>query len=321
MAGSLARFTFWDILGVSKAIEEAKAISVQAAKTKSTVLITGETGTGKELFAQAIHNQSERRDRPFVAINCGAIPRELLESELFGYAEGAFTGALKSGRPGKFELANGGTVFLDEIGDMPSDMQVKLLRVLQSGEISRIGDHKPLSLDVRIIAATHVDLKNEIKCGNFREDLFYRLNVIPLRIPPLRERGDDIILLAQQILSRCRQSLGKPSIILTKEAETTLLNYRWPGNVRELENIIERAVNLTDRNHIGHDDLNLSNSNIDIDFKNAGDRSLLEHAERQVIDVVMKKKSFNVAKAAKLLGISRPTLYKKIKKYKISSGQ
>lgn len=320
MAGSLARFTFWDILGVSRAIEEAKAISVQAAKTKSTVLITGETGTGKELFAQAIHNQSERRDRPFVAINCGAIPRELLESELFGYAEGAFTGALKRGRPGKFELANGGTVFLDEIGDMPSDMQVKLLRVLQSGEVSRVGEHTPLSLDVRIIAATHVDLKNELKRGNFREDLFYRLNVIPLWIPPLREREDDVILLAQQILSRCRQSLGKPAISLTKEAEATLLNYHWPGNVRELENKIERAVNLTDHNQIGPDDLNLSHSAIDFKFQHAGNRSLLEHAERQVIDVVMNKKAFNVAGAAKTLGISRPTLYKKLKKYKISNG-
>ena len=319
MAGSQARFTFWDILGVSKAIEDAKSISKQASKTKSTVLITGETGTGKELFAHAIHNMSERRDRPFVAINCGAIPRELIESELFGYAEGAFTGALKGGRPGKFELANGGTVFLDEIGDMPSDMQVKLLRVFQSGEVLRIGEPTPLSIDVRIIAATHVDLKKEIEHGNFRKDLFYRLNVIPLSIPPLREREDDVILLAQQILSRCRQSLGKPTISLTKEGETTLLEYHWPGNVRELENIIERAVNFTDQNNIGPQHLKLPNAKFDFDFNKTDGRSFLEHAEMQVIEAIMKKKGFNVAEASKTLGISRPTLYKKLKKYNISN--
>ncbi len=320
MAGSQARFTFRDILGVSKAIEDAKAISVQASKTKSTVLIMGETGTGKELFAQAIHNQSERRRRPFVAINCGAIPRELLESELFGYAEGAFTGAVKGGRPGKFELANGGTVFLDEIGDMPSDMQAKLLRVLQSKEVSRIGEHTPLSIDVRIIAATHVDLKNGIKQGIFREDLFYRLNVIPISIPPLREREDDVTLLAQQILSRCRQSLGKPKISITKEATAALLKYYWPGNVRELENIIERAVNLSNQDHIGPEHLNLSHATFDFEFQKTGDWTLLEHAEMQVIDMLMKKMGFNVAEVSKALGLSRPTLYKKLKKYKISNG-
>jgi sigma-54 dependent transcriptional regulator, acetoin dehydrogenase operon transcriptional activator AcoR len=228
MAGSQARFTFEDIIGVSSSIQEAKKLAMLAAAGNSSVLLLGETGTGKELFAQAIHNQGERRRHPFVAINCGAIPRELLESELFGYVEGAFTGARKGGRPGKFELASSGTVFLDEIGDMPIDMQVKLLRVLQTGEVFRIGQHRSISVDLRIIAATHFDLKQEVERGDFREDLFYRLNVLPISIPPLRERVGDIVLLARRILNRCSQVLKKPGIKFSSEADQILLRYHWP---------------------------------------------------------------------------------------------
>ena len=198
MAGSLARFTFNSIIGTSPAIRDTRKMAMIAAPQHSTVLLQGETGTGKELFAQAIHNYSERCNHPFIAINCGAIPRELLESELFGYAGGTFTGASKKGRPGKFELADGGTIFLDEIGDMPMDMQVKILRVLQTSEVVRIGEHKPILVDIRIIAATHADLKKAAVWKTFREDLFYRLNVFPISIPPLRERLEDISLLSSQ---------------------------------------------------------------------------------------------------------------------------
>ena len=242
MAGYEARFTFKDIVGVSPSLEEAKKLAMLAAASKSTALLLGETGTGKELFAQSIHNQSERHRHPFVAINCCAIPRELLESELFGFADGAFTGARKGGRPGKFELASGGTLFLDEIGDMPYDMQGKLLRVLQTGEVTRIGEHKPISVNVRIVAATNCDLKQEVGRGNFREDLFYRLNVFPITLPPLRDRGEDIVILARHILARRSKILNKTGVVLSPETEALLTGYHWPGNIRELENAIERAI-------------------------------------------------------------------------------
>ncbi|MCB2147582.1 MAG: sigma 54-interacting transcriptional regulator [Deltaproteobacteria bacterium] len=317
MAGSQAQFTFEDIIGISQAVQAAKKKALQAAQSKSTVMLTGETGTGKELFAQAIHNQSDRSNRPFVAINCGAIPRELLESELFGYSGGAFTGARKGGRPGKFELANRGTVFLDEIGDMPRDMQVKLLRVLQSGEVIRVGEHNPLSVDVRIIAATHVDLQKEVINRNFREDLFYRLNVFPIPIPPLRNRPEDITVLANHILNRCRQTFKKPKVQFSSEAENILRQYPWPGNVRELENVVERAVNFVDKNLITPEHLDLIVSEkADFDQAACGS-SLLEEAEKRIIAETMKKTNHNIAGASKMLGITRPTLYRKLKKYNL----
>jgi transcriptional regulator of acetoin/glycerol metabolism len=318
MAGSQAQFTFENILGVSAAIQEAKKLAMLAALGKSTVLLLGETGTGKELFAQAIHNHSERRDHPFVAINCGAIPRELLESELFGYIEGAFTGAVKGGRPGKFELASSGTVLLDEIGDMPSDMQVKLLRVLQTGEVYRIGEHKPIAVDLRIIAATHNDLKQEVDKGNFREDLFYRLNVFPISIPPLRERSEDIILLTGHILKRCARVLMKPGVEFSSESEQILARYHWPGNIRELENIIERAVNMVVGDIIEPSML----GPISVETRKAvlteRPGSVLMDVERQAIVEIIKAMEFNMSKAAKMLGITRATLYRKIKKYNLS---
>ncbi len=318
MAGSFARFTFNSIIGNSPAIRETRKMAMIAAPQHSTVLLQGETGTGKELFAQAIHNHSERRNHPFIAINCGAIPRELLESELFGYAGGTFTGATKKGRPGKFELADGGTIFLDEIGDMPTDMQVKILRVLQTSEVVRIGEHKPILVDVRIIAATHADLKRAVAWQNFREDLFYRLNVFPISIPPLRERPEDIMLLSGHFLDRCSVIMTKQGIRFSQEAEAVLENYPWPGNVRELENVIERAVNLADSNRIVPENLGLENMGSP-KKRLAGTR--LAELEKQAILETLEEYDFNCSKACKTLGISRATLYNKIKKYQLPANR
>jgi len=318
MAGSQARFTFEDIIGVSQSIQESKKVAMLAAAGNSNVLLLGETGTGKELFAQAIHNQSKRIHHPFVAINCGAIPRELLESELFGYIEGAFTGAKRGGRPGKLELASGGTVLLDEIGDMPIDMQIKLLRVLQTGEVARIGQHKSILINLRIIAATHFDLKQEVANGNFREDLFYRLNVLPIIIPPLRERPDDIVLLAKHILYRCCQALNKPGVRFSSESEQILESYYWPGNIRELENVVERAVNLVNGNVIEPKLFGLLNPSKNKTILSTHRGSLLGEVEKQAIIEIVEGMEFNISKAAKTLGITRSTLYKKLKKYNLS---
>lgn len=321
MAGTQARFTFEDIIGVSPAIQEAKRMTMIAALSKSSILLLGETGTGKELFAQAIHNHSAQRGHPFIAINCAAIPRELLESELFGYVEGAFTGALKGGRPGKFELADGGTLFLDEIGDMATDMQAKLLRVLQTGEVCRIGDHKSITVDIRIIAATNVRLKQEVDRKNFREDLFYRLNVFPITIPPLRKRPEDIAPLANHILSRCAQMAGKQGIQFAPEAQKVLGNYDWTGNVRELENVVERAVNLAEGEIIG---ANLLGIGTGAAGRQAGQRRVglrLAEVEKQTIAEILQEVKFNLSRAARSLGISRATLYNKMKKYNLSTSR
>ena len=317
MAGTQARFTFEDIVGVSPVFQESKRLAMTAALSKSTVLLLGDTGTGKELFAQSIHNQSPRKGHPLLAINCGAIPRELLESELFGYVEGSFTGARRGGRPGKFELADGGTVFLDEIGDMSADMQIKLLRVLQTGEVHRIGEHKPISVDVRIIAATNVHLKNEVERGNFREDLFYRLNVFPIIIPPLRDRREDIIHLARYFLRRCANVLKKPGITFAPETEQCLLRYAWPGNVRELENIVERAANLADGESIKPDLLGLPEAIASEKKVRALNFRRLEEVEKNTIMDIIEATNFNLSKASNSLGISRATLYNKIKKYNL----
>lgn len=315
MAGSYAMFSFQDIIGVSLAIQQVRKLAMKATRSRSTVLITGETGTGKELFAQGIHNHSERSNRPFVTINCGAIPRELLESELFGYVGGAFTGAAKSGRPGKFELANGGTVFLDEIGDMPMDMQLKLLRVLQSGEVVRIGEHRPFKADVRIIAATNIDIMEACHQGSFRKDLFYRLNVFPIPIPPLRDRIEDILLLAHHFINRRRLILSSPIIALSPEAEKILVKYSWPGNVRELENVIERLLNIVDEEIITQEHLAfLKQPMLRIAPKEIHE-TLLAFTEKQAIDDTLKDLDYNIARTSQTLGISRPTLYKKMKKY------
>ena len=304
-------FTFKHMIGNSGAFAEAVNLAKLAAQSSSTVLLTGETGTGKELFAQAIHNGSDRCQQAFVPINCGAIPGELLESELFGYVDGAFTGASKSGRPGKFELANNGTILLDEIGDMPHEMQVKLLRVLQTGEIQRIGARKMLRTDTRIIAATHVNLEKMIELKRFRKDLFYRLNIIQIKIPSLRERGkEDIEALAVYFISR----YGSGSK-LSDAALDILINYDWPGNVRELENTIQRALHLCGKGQIKPQHLGLQErSGPARGFKPGTLRAM----EQSLISDTLAAAQGNMAQSAKQLGISRATLYRKVKEYKIN---
>jgi len=315
MAGSQASFTFEDIVGDSPAIQEAKRLGVIAAASSSSVLLYGETGTGKELFAQSIHNRSPRKNYPFMAINCGAIPRELIESELFGYAEGAFTGAKSGGRPGKLELADGGTVFLDEVCDMPADMQVKLLRALQSGEVFRIGQSSPISVDIRIIAASQYDLREQVAKGRFREDLFYRLDVLPIDIPPLRERGADVLFLAQHFLNRWAETMRKATMIFSPAAKDILLRYNWPGNVRELQNLVERAVNLADGHVIEPTHFGCPVLEKEPPMLKSFSRNRLEAAERRIIMETLEETGHNIARAAMLLGITRVTLYKRLKKY------
>ncbi|SIO10258.1 sigma-54-dependent Fis family transcriptional regulator [Halodesulfovibrio marinisediminis] len=338
MAGSQARFTFDSILGSSTALEEAKKVANAAARGNAAVLLHGETGTGKELFAQAIHNASPRHNKPFVVINCGAIPNELLESELFGYVEGAFTGALKGGRPGKFELADGGTLFLDEIGDMPLDMQVKILRALQSGEVNRVGDMQPIKVDLRIIAATNVDLDTAIKRGTFREDLFYRISTLNITIPPLRDRGNDVLTLAETFLHRIRPRLGKPELEYSQPALQALSQASWPGNIRQLENAVERAVNICEKIVIMPDDLGLdcvdSKASLNIVSDNvyaqnmklpnevaelrSNSETMLGEMEHALIMRLMEEHMGNISKIARSMGVSRPTLYRKLKKYRIT---
>ncbi|MDO5483733.1 MAG: sigma-54 dependent transcriptional regulator [Desulfovibrionaceae bacterium] len=233
------------IIGQSTTLAEVFKVLGKVAPTDSTVLVTGESGTGKELLVRALHANSRRNDSPFVPINCGAIPRELLESELFGHEKGAFTHAIRS-RPGRFEMADGGTIFLDEIGEMDLSLQVKILRVLQEKEIERVGGNGCKKVDVRIVAATNRDLEAEVRAGNFREDLYYRLNVIPLHLPPLRERGGDVLLLARHFLEHFCRKKGRPVLGLAPDTRRILLAYAWPGNVRELENFMERLSILVD---------------------------------------------------------------------------
>lgn len=312
-----AVYTFDKIIGkhikFTKTVEYAKKI----ADSKSTVLLTGESGTGKEVFAQSIHNYSIRKEEPFIAVNCGAIPRTLIESELFGYEEGAFTGARKGGNAGKFELSNGGTIFLDEIGEMPIDMQIRLLRVIEEGVINRIGSHKQIPVNVRIIAATHKDLQEEIARGNFRKDLFYRLNVLPIKLPPLRERREDIPLLVNYYMEKTSKRLNKRRVNIPEEYMNYLQGYDWPGNIRELENVIELIVNTETIQ------LNLWNKGIEAEniVKKKSINSTLEQAEKEHIVNILRETLGNITLAAKILDIGRNTLYRKIEKYGIDCSE
>lgn len=313
MTGAKAHFTFDAIVGTSPKLLEALEIAKIAAKNTASLLIYGETGTGKELFAQAIHNAGDRSDRPFVALNCGAIPSELLESELFGYEEGAFTGAQKGGRPGKLELADTGTLFLDEIGDMPFNMQVKLLRALQTGEIRRVGGIRTIPIDIRIISATNKDLKKEIEKECFRPDLFYRITTLSILIPPLRERRDDIPLLVDYFFKRFG-SLDTRKC-LAPNIYNLIVNYSWPGNVRQLESAIERAIHLADGKTIKAEHFGIEKNNAD----GTAIRNLtLDEMEKTIISESLQKHRGNMSSCAKSLGISRPTLYRKLEKYRIS---
>jgi len=304
---------FEGIIGHSKNMQEIFRFIERVAPSDISILISGESGTGKELVAQAIHQQSPRKNNPFVAVNCGAIPETLLESELFGYEKGAFTGAYNQKR-GKFELANTGTLFLDEIGELVPSLQVKLLRFLQDRKIDRVGGHQSLELDVRIVAATNRDLKKDMENHVFREDLYYRLKVVPLEIPPLRKRREDIIPLTQFFLTKYCHEHHKPVITLSSEAEATLLMQSWPGNVRELENLVSRAVVLATGTILQPSDLGFG-------LEAAPSAVNLKFAKKAIeLDFIKKALSQNkgiVSRAARELGISRVNLYELIEKYSI----
>lgn len=315
-----AKYSFDNIITENKQMNYLKKLARRAADSNSTVLIQGESGTGKELFAHAIHKASYRKYGAFIRVNCAAIPKDLLESELFGYESGAFTGARKEGKPGKFELANGGTIFLDEIGAMPLEMQAKLLRVLQEREFERIGGTNTISFDVRIIAATNENLEEEVSKGNFREDLYYRLNVIRLQIPPLRERKDDIPILARAILKELVNELQMGPKELTESAINLLKEYSWPGNVRELHNYIERAVNFSSGRLIlpKHLPPVLLSSKGKNQYEEVGElKKIVAEAEINAIKEALKHTGGNRTEAARLLGIHRTSLYQKIDRYKI----
>ena len=321
VTGSKAVFTFDDILGASHLIQEALRLAKIAANSASTALILGESGTGKELFAQAIHHAGSRRHAPFVVVNCGALPRNLVQSELFGYEGGAFTGAKQQGNPGKFELADGGTIFLDEIGEMPLDAQTSLLRVLQNKEIVRVGGKHPKQIRVRVIAATNKNLEDAVADNSFRLDLFFRLNVLTVHVPSLRERKEDIRLLADNFTRKFAQTLQKTVTGISESAYQCFDVYSWPGNVRELENVIERAVNICKTNRITLDDLPQSlighiSSQRGMAQADLPDRSL-KAQERALIAQTLEATGGNIRETAARLHIARSSLYEKLKKYAI----
>jgi PAS domain S-box-containing protein len=315
------RYTFDSIVGTTTAIKMLKKEALNAAANQFPVLITGDSGTGKELFAQAIHHASPRKLYPFVRINCSAIPKDLLESELFGYEKGAFTGARTEGKPGKVEIAHQGTLFLDEIGDLPLEMQPKLLRVVEEREFERVGGTRVVRSDFRIIAATNQNLEEMLSDGRFRKDLFYRLNVIPLYIPPLRERRDDIIPMVRHFLQQMAQEAALSAIEMGPEVEKALRRHDWPGNVRELLNVLERTLSSIEGNRIQLCDLPFYLQRTPRRSSQQDQTSIKEvHArtEKEIILYALKETSNNKVRAAKMLGIHRTHLYKKMKKYNIS---
>ncbi|HWP96912.1 MAG TPA: sigma-54-dependent Fis family transcriptional regulator [Syntrophomonadaceae bacterium] len=332
LSGAEASFYFKDIIGGSQTLLHAVQIGLQAASSTSNVLIQGESGTGKELFAQAIHNQSPRRDGPFIALNCAAIPRELIASELFGYSEGAFTGARRGGRPGKFELAAGGTLFLDEIGDMPLDQQASLLRVLQEKKITRIGGEKIIPVDVRVICASNKNLQEEIKKSNFRQDLYYRLNVIEISVPPLRQRREDIGLLFNHLLSKISSKMDVEIQYIEPSVLERLQNYAWPGNVRELENVVEKMLTrsrgpgiklehlpeeivsfhpLANRYHVA------ASRELGSNQGHRSDSEAPPDLERQALLDLLGRHQGNISRVAQELGVCRNTVYRKMRFYQI----
>jgi transcriptional regulator with PAS, ATPase and Fis domain len=318
--GSRIRFTFDDIKSRADSMLNAINVAKISARNDSTILIHGESGTGKEMFAQAIHNYSYRKDKPFVAINAGTIPRDLVESELFGYEEGAFTGAKKSGKKGKFEIADGGTIFLDEIGDMPLSLQTNLLRVLQEREVTRIGSRHSFPIDVRVISATNKDLQKEINNGRFRMDLFYRLNIIDIPIPPLRERSGDISLLVEHFVKKFSRRMGLVEKDISYKAMEYLQTYEWPGNVRELENVMEGVLIFAANDDTilpQHLPPEIIKSSRTLEERNENALSPMEEAEMLIILRTLKECSGNVSCAAKKLKIARNTLYVKLKKFNI----
>ncbi len=316
------RFEFSNIIGTSTVMKTVFERMKRIVKTDTTVLISGESGTGKELVARALHFNGARRLKPFVAVNCGAIPESLLESELFGHVRGAFTGAIRD-KAGKFEAANHGTIFLDEISTMPLHLQTKLLRVLQEQEVERVGSNKPFKLDVRVISATNSDLEQLVRQGKFREDLFYRLNVIPLQLPPLRERRQDIMALVSAFLEKYCRLVGRPTMTISKRALDTLEQHTWPGNVRELENLVERMVAMTEREVIYVEDLPAEMSGqagaegytcLELTGNGMDMVAAIAEIERGLIIRALELSGGVKAQAAALLRINRTTLVEKMKR-------
>ncbi len=316
------QFNFGEIIGQAQAMQEVFRLLQKVAPTDSSVIIYGESGTGKELVARAIHKNSRRSNAPLIRVHCGALAETLLESELFGHEKGAFTGAIKR-KQGRFELAHGGTIFLDEIGDISPAMQVRLLRVLQEKEFERVGGEETVHVDTRVIAATHRDLKGEVEAGRFREDLYYRLHVLPIPLPPLRQRTGDVPVLLRHFLQRMAQELGKPNLQVEAEAHRLLSEYHWPGNVRELENIIERAAVLCEQGMITANDLPPLAKDRAAIFALPQDHwdlnKTLEEVERALIERAMKKAHGVKAEAARLLGIKTTTLLYKLSKLEYSA--
>jgi transcriptional regulator with PAS, ATPase and Fis domain len=319
--GTNVKFRFVDIIGESNAIRQSIEKAKSVATGPSTVLILGESGTGKELFAQAIHGASDYKTGPFVSINCGAIPRDLIQSELFGYTDGAFTGAKRGGRAGKFETANEGTLFLDEIGDMPLEMQINLLRVLEEKAIVPVGGKNVMPINVRIIAATNRSLFEEVSKGHFREDLYYRLNVISIALPPLRAREGDIGLLANYFVERISRELGKVTNKIDPDVLRRFESYHWPGNVRELANAVEHAVNVSSTEELLVEHLPIFFRKIGFEEpqpRSGEDRIMsLSALEKDAIKKAVRFYNGNITKTSKALGIGRNTLYEKMKKYGI----
>lgn len=317
-----AKYTFEDIVGTGQKMQVAIIQARKVAQTRATVLLRGESGTGKELFAHAIHNASDRANNPFVSVNCAALPEGILESELFGYEEGAFTGAKHGGKIGLLEEADGGTLFLDEIGKMEINIQSKFLRFLQEMEITRLGSTRTRHLDVRIIAATNINLEDAVKNGKFISDLYYRLNVVPINIPPLREREEDIETLVRHIVRKLNQEYGRNVENISQDALNAIKEFLWPGNVRELENFIARAMINMD---IGDKEIKLSSlpssnlqyKKIELKLEKSTLRSALQSYERQLIEQTLRTAGGNRKEAAKILGISLRTLFYKMELYKI----
>lgn len=305
-----ARYEFDNLVGHSSAMQEIFATVDRVAPTRATVLLAGESGVGKDMIARAIHHHSPRRDKPFVKINCTAIPENLMESELFGYEKGAFTGANTS-KPGKFEQADTGTVFLDEIGDVPSSVQVKLLRILQEREFERLGSNRTRQIDVRVIAATNVDLRAALEQGNFREDLYYRLNVVPLNVPPLREHKEDIPFLAEYFVKKLAKDLDSGVTSISDDAIRRLMQYHWPGNVRELQNVIERSIVLCSCETLEAGDIKLDmapRARAQSSELSLPDGMTLDEYEQAIIRDALKRANGNKSQTARLLGLTRNAL-------------
>ena len=314
------RYQFGNIIGQSGVMQEVFRATEKVVNSDVTVLLQGESGTGKELFARAIHNQSNIRSaKPFVAVNCTALPESLLESELFGHEKGAFTGAAQK-RIGKFELANGGTVFLDEIGEMSQAIQAKLLRVLQEREFERLGGNELVKVNIRLISATNKNLEEEVRNGTFREDLYYRISVFPIKLPPLRDRKEDMPLLASEFLKRYSKREGKSITGIDPDALKALMHYHWPGNVRELENVIERAVVIASGEILGPEDMPPHIISIGRETAIEPDGSFtrwVEKVEEETLRKTLLECEGNITKAAKKLGMGRATIYRKLQKYKL----